>query len=115
MCKTPAWSDWDRYDLEDSDYTTSFAPNEKASFLLHVDKSYGYSDDEIETLFVITNADGKLISANATTEVWDDMWNLYYCELDIPVLPSEAGSYTVNIYISGQLAGTQNFTISGEN
>ncbi len=115
MCKTPEWPYWDRYDIEDSDYTTTFAPNEKASFLLHVDKSYGYSDDVIETLFVITNAEGKLISANTTSEVWDDMWYLYYCALDIPALPSEAGNYTVNIYLNGQLAGIQSFTISGEN
>ncbi len=112
MCKTPSSSNWNRYYLSDSDYTTTFAVGEKASFLVKLKKSYGVSDQIITTLFVMRNADGKIVSCPSVQHTWTDMWYRNYCELDIPSLPDTPGDYTVDIYFNGALAGTQAFTIT---
>ena len=111
MCRTPEVSDWDRTDLDDGDYTTTFTAGEKASFLLYVNRSYATSRDQITTTFVTRNSDGQPVLIENQTRTWSAMWYQRYCELDISQLPTEPGSYTMEIYFNGQAAGTQKFTI----
>jgi hypothetical protein len=40
------------------------------------------------------------------------MWYQYYCELDVPALPSQAGEYTMQIYFNGMIAHEQAFTVT---
>ena len=111
MCKTPAWDYWDRYDLDDEDYTTEFSVGQEASFLVHLETNYGYSDDDFTTIFVIRDTQGNLVSFGESVRSWDDMWYRSYCELDVHALPSAAGEYTLDVYFNGGHVHTQNFTI----
>lgn len=111
MCRTPAYSDWNRYYLDDSDYTTSFAVNEKASFLVRIRSEYDTSWDEITTLYVIRDADGNIVSTETEVSYWTYMWYRNYGEFDIPILPSIPGDYSISVYFNGSLAGETSFTI----
>lgn len=111
MCLTPDVEDWEKEDLSDEDYKTTFAVGEKASFLVYLSEEYDISYDEIVTLFVIRNAEGKIVSAETQSRLWIDMWRGGYCELDVPSIPQTPGSYTMDIYFNGASVTSQNFTI----
>lgn len=111
MCLTPNKDKWDRYDLKDSDYTTTFTTGQKASFLVQMAKQYWVSDDEIVTTFVIRDANNHLVSTENTSSPWRKMWYKRYCELDIPTLPQTAGTYTIDIYFNDMFVTSQTFTI----
>ncbi len=112
MCKTPVYENWDRWDLSDGDYKTEFAIGEKASFLVYIDKRYTATEEPVATLFVIRDKDGKLIKSAVVEDAWVNMWYRNYCELDIPVMPTEAGKYTMEVYFNNGLAAEQAFTIT---
>lgn len=113
MCKTPSVANWNVYNLSRSDYTTSFPIGRKASFLASTPYAYKESEDVIVTLFVITDANGNIISTASQSGSWSSMWRRGYCELDIPEMPKEAGSYNISIYFNGALANRQDFTVTG--
>ena len=114
MCNTPAKANWDRKDLADSDYTDTFKVGSKASFLLYTKRNYNTSNNIITTMFVIHASDGTLISSNITQKTWTKMWYKKYCELDIPALPTQPGTYTIDIYFNGAFVHSQSFTIVAE-
>lgn len=111
MCLTPSNSNWDRYDLSKSDYTTTFEPNEEASFLVRLRRAYDTSKDNIESLFVIRDANGNIVSANTSTTTWSRMWYKNYCELDIPEIPEATGNYTIQVYFNRAFAYEGTFTV----
>ncbi len=112
MCKTPAKEQWTQYDVPASDYKTTFAAGEKASFAVRLMREYTTSNDQITTLFVIRDADGKLVSTDSYTKTWTSMWYRGFGRVNIPVMPETAGEYTVDIYFSGAFVTTQNFSIT---
>lgn len=111
MCAPPSIDDWEQDDLADEDFKTVFSVGEKAGFLIYMDVIYDISYDEITSLFVIRDASGKIVSAESQTRQWIDMWRGGYCELDIPMMPQTAGSYTMDIYFNGAAVTTAEFTI----
>lgn len=112
MLKTPKFPDWGRYDLTDEDYTNAFAVGDKISYLVRFDKLQQASDDTVEILYVIRNADGATILHSSETSTWEDMWATSYCKLNIPIMPGAAGAYTIDVYFNGALASSQTFTVS---
>lgn len=112
MCRTPSNKNWDRYDLSDSDYTNEFTSGEKASFLVRLKRAYDTSSNKIETLFVIRDESGAIVSTATTTQTWTRMWYKNYCELDIPSLPQTAGKYTITVFFNDAYAGESVFTIT---
>jgi len=112
MCLTPSNANWDRYDLSKSDYTTSFSAGENASFLVRLRKAYGTSKDSIETLFVIRDENGNIVSTATSTRTWSKMWYKNYCELDIPAIPQAPGNYTIQVYFNSAFAYEGAFTVT---
>lgn len=112
MCLTPSNSNWDRYDLSGSDYTTQFSVGKKASFLVRLKRAYRTSGDTIETLFVIHDEAGAVVSTSASSSTWTKMWYKNYCELDIPSIPQVPGKYTVSVYFNGAFANKTAFTVT---
>lgn len=111
LCKTPDVADWDRTDLKEEDYTNTFSAGDKASVIAHLNRTYGVSQDMITISFVFRNADGVPVHIPTMQSTWTGMWYRNYGELDIPSLPSETGTYTMDIYFNGMFAGTQTLTI----
>lgn len=112
MCKTPSNSNWDRYDLSKSDYTTEFSTEEKASFLVRLKRSYSTSSNVIETLFVIRDESGAVVSTDTSSSTWTKMWYRNYCELDIPGIPQNPGKYTISVYFNGAFVNETAFSVT---
>lgn len=112
MCWTPDETDWHWYNMYENDFTNTFKVGDKASFVLRLDTNYHDDQDNIETLFVIRDADGKVVSAvSGRTRIWVAMWNERYSELDMPSMPQKPGDYTVDIYFNNALVTTERFTV----
>ena len=111
MCITPNKSYWDRHDVPQGNYTTTFKVGTSASFVSHVDTKTSKVDDLITILYVIRDAEGKLVNSNTESRTWDAMWDNRYGTLTIPVMPETPGNYTVEIYFNGTRATTQSFTV----
>ncbi len=112
MCRTPGKTNWTHNDLKNSDYTDTFKKGEKGSFVLHTSRNYDPVNDVITTMYVIHKEDGTLVSSNITQQTWRNMWYKKYCELDIPALPADPGTYTIAIYFNGAFVHSQNFQIT---
>ena len=111
LCKTPATAGWSYEDLTDEDYVNTFAAGEKISMVLALSNRPKDSDDTILTTFAIYNELYELVSFSHDSMAWDSMWYHNYCELDIPGIPSDAGTYEVVILFNGSEAGSQKFEI----
>ncbi len=113
MCWTPDDAGWRWYNLYENDFSTTFKVGDRASFVLKLDTNYHDDQDNIETLFVIRDADGKVVSAtNGRTRIWVAMWSDRYSELDMPAMPQAPGEYTVDIYFNSALVTTEKFTVT---
>lgn len=113
MCRTPSKANWKHTSVPKSDYTTTFTVGQKASFIIYLDDDkYAPSTDKVTTLYVIRDADGKIVSTATQTATWKSMWYQHYGEFDVPALPATAGNYTITIYFNGAIAGTQDFTMN---
>jgi hypothetical protein len=111
MCKTPSKKNWDKGDLSSSDYTKTFAANEKASFLVKSSKTPKSSKDKVTVTYVIRKDDKTVIILSSETFTWKKMWSNRYCELNIPTIPSSAGNYSIDVYFNGALAHTEKFAV----
>lgn len=111
MCKTPNVENWDRHDVSNKNYTTTFEQGVSASFVMHLDRKTSISEEDVVTLYVIRDAEGKLVSSKYESRTWDDMWYNRYGKLTIPVMPEDPGSYTVEIYFNGTAVTTQSFEV----
>lgn len=118
MCWTPADAGWRWFDLLETDFPkqAEFALGDKVSCVLTLDGRYEDSDDEINTLFVVRDAEWNILSINpGRTRQWDDMWSSFRgmsgTELDIPSVPQTAGEYHVDIYFNEALVTTLTFTV----
>ena len=70
-------------------------------------------------LYVVRDADGNVITDlidNKQSATWYELWynkpDYHYCELDLPKVPTEAGTYTVSVYFNGYTMCEIRFTIS---
>jgi hypothetical protein len=112
-CRTPENPDWDWKEIAEEDYTDTFAPGEKMSLVVRLHREYITSTDEIPTMFVIRDESGVPVSATyGRVRQWIDMWFGGYCELDVPMIPQDVGSYTVEVYFSGLYVAAQSFTVA---
>ncbi len=111
MCRTPARPNWGRYDLSDDDYTTTFKVGESASFLVRAKKDCYRADESVTTMYIVRDKAGTPIATSQMTKIWTDMWQSYNCKLEIPTMPTEAGTYTIDVYFDGGLVHQQEFTI----
>lgn len=112
LCKRPEGETWTWYDLSEADYTNTFAAGTNISMIGKLDGRYGISNDNVTTLFVIRDLDGKLITYSSTIRTWNDMWEQAYAEFDIPQVPGDAGDYTVTVYFNGKFVTQKAFTIN---
>ena len=111
MCKTLSILDWEGENPEDVEFTTSFATGEAASFLVSAKAEFTTTDDPVAILYVIRNQDGTPVYTSTADSTWQQMWPQDYCKLNIPAMPTAAGSYTIEVYFNSRLAASQAFPI----
>ena len=111
LCHRPEKTNWTRFDLSETDYTNEFKVGDEISLLVKLSKRYAVYDDDITSLYVIRDEEGNIATYSFYTRTWDDMWNQYYCEMNVPKAPTEPGNYTMTIYYNGLYTGVVEFTI----
>ena len=107
----PSKSNWNYGTLLRAKEKDSFKAGGQLALLYTVTKPYSFDSAEFETIFVIRSEDGKLVSTNAHTRSWDDMWDNGYCTETVSNLPVDKGSYTLSIYIENGLLAELPFSI----
>ena len=114
---TPDKENWSNEDVSKSDYTSTFKSGQKASLLLHLNQSFYTYKTDITIMYVFRNSEGKVMN-DLVTQVatdWNNMWsgaNYRYCELNLPVFPTEPGDYTLYIYFNNLAASSITFTVT---
>ena len=111
MCRTPNVSPWGAGDLSRYDYITAFSVDEKASFLIRLNDDIEQSDEPLNVLFTIKDAETQTLSCISANYVWSDFWKDDCAALDLPWLPDTAGHYYVSICFNGMLAFDLGFDI----
>ncbi len=109
MCKRPTKTNWTSADV--TTFKSNFTIGQKASFAAYLDHEYSTSSDKITTLYVIRDAEGKIISTATETRKWTSMWKDGFGRFNIPELPGEAGTYSIEIYFNGAFVYSRNFTM----
>ena len=107
----PTKSGWGYSALLRAKEKDSFKAGGSMALLYTVTRPYSFDDTEFETLFVIRDSEGKLVSTSARTRSWDDMWDNGYCTEQLSGLPAVQGSYTLSIYIENGLLAQLPFTV----
>ena len=99
-----------------SDPRSSFAPGEKMALIISLMSTAKLetSNDLITTLYVIRDPEGNLVSCSSSESSWVYMWNGTYCTLDVPSIPTEAGSYTINLYFNRKAITQLEFEVTAE-
>ena len=113
MCKTSSLQNWDGKDLDELEFVSTFGAGVSGTFLVEITKkNVVLTDDSVEILYVIRNAESTPIFHSTTTSSLAKMWKSDYCKLEMPPMPTTAGTYTIDVYFNGGLAATQQFKIS---
>ena len=83
--------------------------------VLYATTRFYLENDATTVMFVIRDSEGKVMSNTVRTKVsaWRDLWpgTGKYCYLNVPVMPTEYGDYTLEIYFNGATVLTKNFSI----
>lgn len=113
LCRTPAYEDWDSYDLSDEDYTTTFKAGEKASILMestHYD--YSSTSNSLYVTCMILDSNGDYVNSSRESRKWyKGLWYGGESTIDLPELPTVPGDYTVSVYYDNFLVCTLDFTV----
>ena len=101
MVLRPGKQNWGSTDLTADSYKTEFSNGELASVLLRVGKNFSLSADEVTITFAVRNSNAQLVSSVSKTAPWNSLWKGVYCPLDLPAMPTEPGTYTLDLYFNG--------------
>lgn len=118
LLKTPGNANWTHSDVSQNMYTTTFKSGEGISVLMYFMKNFYIRHENIQVMYVIRDENGNVLSDYIAMENrdWrDDMWkgrNYHYCGLDVPLLPTDPGNYSLGIYFNGYAVTSVNFTIT---
>ena len=112
FCVTPDSSNWTHEDVKK--YGSSFKAGQSVSMVVYAKESVDKSDDKIQVLYVVRDADGKVLTklCKVQTKTWNSLWNDRYFYPTLPLTISEEGSYTFEVYFDGALALKKTFTMS---
>lgn len=112
LCKTPAASSWSYKDLKDEDYVNTFAAGENISVVLALSAAAENADDNVLITYAIYDENGDLVTFSHDTQIWKTMWYQNYCELDVPAVSAEVGTYNLIVYFNAMEIGSQKFEIT---
>ena len=108
LWEKPSGSSWNYLSLATSKST--FSADEEIALCLQV-ASRNRSDDTVQILYVIRDADGNPVSDASDSRSWNDMWYDQRHTSTIPN-PGKSGDYTLEVYVNHALLKRTDFTIS---
>lgn len=116
LLATPEDKDWSYYSLSSDSYTQSFAAGQPISVLLQSNIRFYLENEDIQILYVFRDASGgaapELVGED--TKDWKEMWmrdDQTTAELNVPVSPTKAGNYVLDIYFNGLAVTSANLTV----
>lgn len=113
MCWTPDREDWYWNQLWEADFTNTFRLGEAASFVIHAETEPEMAEAVVSTLFLIRNASGaEPIVVPGENIQWNTAWDRNYTQLDMPLMPGQAGEYTVEVYFNNLYVASIPFTVT---
>ena len=106
LLKTPDDKKWQYETISDSDFADTFAVGDKISVVLRAASPFYLPGSETQILYVFRDTHGNVIPDMIAQEkvFWKNIWSggdAKTGELDIPITPSSAGAYVLEIYING--------------
>ncbi len=107
----PNKESWDYSDLTLEDAGSTFRTGENVVLLFYTGSTYQGSSDNITTLVVFRNADGKLAAVDSSTRSWSDMWKDGYSVMECDQLPTTPGTYQIEVYLNNAVLATTEITI----
>ena len=118
LVKTPEDDFWHFGKLGEDAVTDQFTIGDPISVVLHCSSDFylpGGSPTKI--LYVIRDAYGNVLPEFISEEdsYWKDLWyagDYHYAELDIPNIPQQSGTYTLDIFFNGFAMTSVTFTIT---
>ena len=118
LLKTPEEDNWTAETVGDSVYTDTFQVGDSISLVLKSGDRFNLPEMDINVLYVIRDSQGNVLSRYTATEAkeWKSLWypgNYQNCELTIPKVPGEQGSYNLSLYFDNKSVAAVNFTIAG--
>ncbi len=111
LCPRPSKTNWKYSDVNSSAYTTTFTAGQRVGVVGRILSRYYTSSDMVTTLYVFKNTEGIVVHTCHTDEKWGNMWSGGYGNFDIPSLPENPGTYTMDMYFNGGLVHHTNITI----
>lgn len=111
MYAVPELEGWDHLAFAEAQEANRFAPGGALVLLYSTDAPIVQDAGEHETVFVIRNSQGKLVSATARSRIWDECWVDGFCIETVSNLPTTAGSYTLSVFVDGGILAKLPFSI----
>jgi hypothetical protein len=105
----PDSSNWTYRNLSVS--RTEFLPSESIAFAIEAISTIQSSEEEIQVLYVVRNADGEPVDYYASTYTWDEMWSNSLHVGALQRTPQAVGDYTLEFYFNGQLVRSKEFSV----
>ena len=107
----PEGDNWGYGDLTAESYKNEFSIDERAAVLLNVDTNFTLSADPVTIVFALRDDSAQLISPEQHTSKWNSLWTGTHCTLELPVMPQDPGSYTLDLYFNDLLVTTLHFSM----
>ena len=107
----PEKEGWGANDLRKQEEQLSYESSSNACLLLYIQPKYGVSNDPVNTVIILRDADGNPVSVRTETRSWSSMWNNHYGTVELPALPADPGLYTACVYFNGGLVLEKQFEI----
>lgn len=116
LLKTPEDKDWRYETISDSEFTDTFAIGDRISIVLRAESPFYLPGAETKILYVFRDTHGNVISdlVYQDTVYWKSIWSggdAKAGELDVPIAPTNAGSYVLDLYIDGMTMAQFSITI----
>lgn len=91
---------------------TAFSGSETIAFAMEAMSGIRSSEDSVDITVTVCGADGSLASLKSYSGVWDEMWDNKLFVGTPKETPQESGSYTLEIFFNGAIAGSTKFSIN---
>lgn len=110
----PEKENWSFNDLRN--HKTAFSAEEKIAVCIEIN-AVNASTDDVSLLYVLRDGEGRVVNDVSKTLPWNDIWysRRHAGEIPLPAKSgeaSDAGSYTLEIYVNGKLLASTGFTIA---
>jgi len=117
LLKTPEDANWRAETADPETFTTSFSAGDSVSIAMRSASVFYLPGSEVKVLFVYRDSYGNTLPELMVLEshYWNKLWNAGDTkngELSIPKLPSNPGSYVLELYFNGCTVATFDIDIT---